>query len=133
MLDPALDALLRSTAVDDGCGVLVHRNALRPAQILQRDALQLNAGFFHNGLAASQDRNIFQHCLAAVAEARGLHGTDIERSAQFVHHKRGQRFAVDFLGDHQQRLAGTSNLFEKGQQILHVADLLIVNEDVGIL
>src|ERR1039457_7729811 len=39
LLDPALDVLLRSGAVDDGCGVLVHRDALRAAQILQLDAL----------------------------------------------------------------------------------------------
>ena len=71
LLDPAFDVLLRSAAVDDGGVVLIHRDALGAAQILQLDAFQLDAGLFHDGLAAGQDRDIFQHGLAAVAEARG--------------------------------------------------------------
>ncbi len=62
-----------------------------------------------------------------------LHGAGIQRAAQLVDHQRGQRFAFHFLGDHQQRLARARDLLENRQQVLHVADLLIVNEDVGIL
>ena len=46
-----------------------------------------------------------QHGLAAVAEARGLHGADVERAAQLVHDQGRERFAFDFFGDDEQRLA----------------------------
>ena len=97
------------------------------------NAFQLDAGLFHDGLAAGQDRDVFQHRLAAVAEARSLHRAGIQRAAQLVDHQRGQRFAFHFLGDHQQRLARARDLLEQRQQVLHVADLLLVDQDVGIL
>ena len=77
-------------------------------------------------------RDVFQHRLAAIAEARSLHGAGVQRAAQLVDHQGGQRFAFHFLGDDQQRLAGARDLLEQRQQVLHVADLLLVDQDVGI-
>ena len=77
-------------------------------------------------------RDVLQHGLAAVAEARSLHGAGVQRAAQLVDHQGGQRFAFHFLGDDQQRLAGARDLLEQRQQVLHVADLLLVDQDVGI-
>src|SRR5208282_1407231 len=37
-----------------------------------------------------------------------------------------------FLGDDQEGLAGAGDLLEHGQKILHVGDLLFVDQDVGI-
>ena len=125
-------AFCRAGAVDDGGVVLVHRDALGAAQVFQADAFQLDAGLFHDGLAAGQDGDVFQHGLAAVAEARRLHGAGVQGAAQLVHHQGGQRFAFHFLGDDQQRLAGARDLLEQRQQVLHVADLLLVDQDVGI-
>ena len=119
-------------AVDDGGRVLVHRDALGAAEILQPDALQLDAGLFHDCLAAGQDRDIFQHGLAAIAKARGLHRAGTERAAQLVHYERGQGFAFHVFGNHQERLTCARNLLEDWQEVLHVADLLVVNQDVGI-
>ena len=99
-------------AVDDGGVVLVDRDALGAAQILQADAFQLDAGLFHDRLAAGQDRDVFEHRLAAIAEARSLHGAGVQRAAQLVDHQGGQRFAFHFLGDDQQRLAGAGDLLE---------------------
>ena len=126
------DGLLRAGAVHDGGVVLIHRDALGPAQVLQPDAFQLDAGLFHDRLAAGQDGDIFQHGLAAIAEARSLHRAGVQRAAQLVDHQGGQRFAFHFLGDDQQRLAGARDLLEQRQQVLHVADLLLVDQDVGI-
>src|SRR5205807_2344340 len=84
---------------------------------------------FHDGLTASQDRDIFQHRPAAIAEARRLHGAGVQRAAQLVHHESGERFAFHFLGDDQEWLAAARDLLEQGQQVLHVADLLLVNQD----
>ena len=52
--------------------------------------------------------------------------------AQLVDHQRGQGFAFHFLGDHQQRLTRAGDLLEKRQHVLHAADLLFVDQDVGI-
>ena len=112
LLDAAFDGLLRAGAVDDGGVVLVHGDALGAAQVVQADAFQLDAGLFHDGLAAGQDGDVFQHGLAAVAEARGLHGAGVQGAAQLVDHQGGQRFAFHFLGDDQQRLAGARDLLE---------------------
>ena len=119
-------------AVDDGGVVLVHGDALGAAEVFQTHAFQLDAGLFHDGLAAGQDGDVFQHRFAAIAEARSLHGAGVQRAAQLVHHQSGQRFAFHFLGDDQQRLAGAGDLLEQRQQVLHVADLLLVDQDVGI-
>ncbi len=120
-------------AFDDGRVVLVDRDALGPAQVLQPDAFQLDAGLFHDRLAAGQDGDVFEHGLAAIAEARRLHRAGVQRAAQLVDHQRGQRFAFDVLGDDQQRLAGARDLLEQRQQVLHVADLLLVDQDVRVL
>ena len=61
----------------------------------------------------------------------GLHGAGVERATQLIHNEGGERFAFHFLGDDQERLAGTSDLLEHGQQVLHVADLLLMNQGVG--
>jgi hypothetical protein len=70
-----------------------------------RDVLQLDAEVFGDDLAAGQDSDVLQHGLAAVAEARGLDGSDLEAAAQLVDHERGQGFAFDVFSDDQQRLA----------------------------
>jgi hypothetical protein len=57
----------------------------------------------------------------------------VQGAAQLVHHQGGQRLAVDVLGDDEQRLARLGDLLEHGQKILHVRDLLLVDEDVRIL
>ena len=63
----------------------------------------------------------------------GLHGAGVQGAAQLVDHQGGERFAFHFLGDDQQGLAGAGDLLEHRQQVLHVADLLLVDQDVGIL
>lgn len=44
-----------------------------------------------------------------------------------------QRFAFDFLRHDQQRLAGLGHALEDGQQVAHVGDLLVVQQDEGII
>ena len=84
-------------------------------------------------LAAGQDGDVLEHGLAAVAEARGLHGADLQRAAQLVDDQRRERLALDVLGDDQQRLAALRDLLEQREQVLQVRDLLLVDQDVGVL
>ncbi len=76
--------------------------------------------------------DVAEHRLAAIAEAGGLHGTDVEHAAELVDDQQRQRFAFDVLGDDQQRLAGLADLLQHRHQLAQVADLLFVDQDVGV-
>ena len=55
--------------------------------------------------AAGQDRDVLEHGLAAIAEARRLDGGGLQRAAQLVDDERRQRLTFDVLRDDQQRTA----------------------------
>ena len=61
-------------------GVLVDGDLLGPAQVLQREVLQLQAQVLADQRAAGQHGDVAQHRLAAIAEAGGLDRAD--RSAR---------------------------------------------------
>ena len=71
--------------------------------------------------ATGEDGDVFEHGLAAVAEAGGLDGADVEGAAELVDHEGGQGFAFDVFGDDEERLAGLGDLLEQRQQVLEVA------------
>src|SRR5690606_21837646 len=74
-----------------------------------------------------------QHRLAAIAEARRLHGRDLHNSADVVHDQRRERLALDILGDDQERPTGLRDRLEDRQKIADVRDLLVVNQDVRVI
>ena len=69
------------------------------------------------GLAAGQDGDVVEHGLAAVAVAGRLDGGDLEDAAQLVDDQGGQGFALDVLGDDQQRLVGLGDLLQQRDQL----------------
>ena len=99
----------------------------------QLDVLQLDAQVLEDRLAAGQGGDVFQHGLAAIAVARGLDGADLQDALELVDHQRGQGIAFDVLGDDEQRLFLLGNRFQQRNQVLGGADLLLVDEDVGVL
>ena len=98
-------------------------DAARAAELRELRVLELEAHLLGDDLAAGEDRDVLEHALAAVAEARGLHGDAGEGAAQLVHDERREGLALDVLGDDQQRLAGLDDLLEHRQQIADRADL----------
>ncbi len=48
---------------------------------LQGDVLKLDAEVFGDDLATAEDGDVLEHGLATVAEARRLHGCDLEAAA----------------------------------------------------
>src|SRR5258708_4890741 len=54
-------------------------------------------------------------------------------AAQLVDDERGESLAFHVLGDDQQRLAGLHHRFEQREQLLQARQLLLVDEDVGIV
>src|ERR1700730_2562644 len=89
LADPRLDVLLFAGAVDDRGRFLVDANPLGAAEHLQGYVFEFDAEFFRYQLSGGEDRDIFEHGLAAVAEARCLDGRDLQSAAQLVDHQRG--------------------------------------------
>src|SRR5690606_19965773 len=133
LIDAALDVLRTSCAVDDRRVLLRDLDLLRLAEILERRLLERQAHFLGDHLAARQDRDVLQHRLAAIAEARRLDGRDLHDAADVVHDQRRERLALDVLGDDQKRTARLRDRLEQRQQIPDVRDLLVVDQDVRII
>src|SRR5690606_17823606 len=68
----ALDVVLGARTIDDGGVLLGDFDALRGAQHVDRDVLELDAEFLGNHLAPGKDGDVLEHGLAAVTEARSL-------------------------------------------------------------
>ena len=103
------------------------------AELRDAGVLELEAHLVGDDFAAGEDGDVFEHALAAVAEAGGLDGDAGEGAAQLVDDEGGEGFALDVFSDDQQRLARLNDLLQHREQILHGADLLVGDEDVRIL
>src|SRR6267142_2601686 len=73
------------------------------------------------------------HLLAATAEARCLDGGNLEAATQTVDDEGGERFAFDVFGDDDERLAGLHHGFQQRKQFVQVGELLLVDQDVGVI
>ena len=100
--------------------------------IAERDVLELDAEILADHLAAGEDRNVLEHRLAAIAEARRLDRRDLEAAAQLVDDQGRERLALDVLGDDQQRTARLDDRFQDREHRLQVRQLLLVDEDVRV-
>src|SRR5713226_812871 len=129
---PAFDLVVLALAFDQGGVVLVHGDLLGLAEVGHLDVLQLDAEVFGDGLAAGEGGDVLQHGFAAIAEAGRLDGADLQRATELVDDQGGQRFALDVLSDDEQRYAALGDLLQQREHILHGADFLFVDEDVGI-
>src|SRR5207253_8842426 len=72
----AFDLGMLALTFHDGGVVLVDGNLLSLAEVRHLHVLQLDAQIFGDGLSAGEDRDVLQHGLAAIAEARRLYGAD---------------------------------------------------------
>ena len=115
LLDSALDLARLAGTGDDRGIVLVDGHLLGASEVLQFHILELDTEIFGDGLAASENCDVFEHCFAAVAEARSLDGSALQCAAQLVHHQSREGFAFNVLGDDQQRLAHFGRLLEQRQ------------------
>src|SRR5208282_6089731 len=116
-------------AANYGRIVLVDQNFLALAERGDLDLLDLGAEFLGDQSAAGQNRHVLQHLLAPIAEARRLHRRDLDRCAQFVDDQRGQRLAVDVLGDYQELASGLHDALEQRQDFAQVGKFLFVEQD----
>ena len=80
-----LMALGITGAVDDRGVVLCHDDATGAAELRELRVLELEAHLLGDHLAASEDRDVLEHALAAIAEARRLDRDAGEGAAELVH------------------------------------------------
>src|SRR6516162_11021587 len=78
------DVVLAPGAVDDRRVLFLDPHLLGAAEHVERDVLELDAEIFRDHLTAGQSRDILEHGLAAIAEARRLDGRHLEAAAQLV-------------------------------------------------
>src|SRR5438034_1116498 len=133
LLNAGFDVGLLAGAVDDGGVLLVDHHLLGAAEHGERDVLELDAEIFRDRLTAGQHRDVLQHGLAAIAEARRLDGGNLQTAAQTVDDEGGEGFAFDVFGYDDQRLAGLHHGFEQRQQLVQRGELLLVDQDVGVV
>ena len=133
LLDPGLDRLGVAGAVDDRGRVLVDDHAAGVPELRDLRVLELEAHLLGDHLGAGEDRDVLEHALAAIAEARRLHGDSRERATQLVDDDRRERLALDVLCHDQQRLAGLDHRLEHRQQVLDGSDLLVRDQDKAVL
>src|SRR3546814_5581889 len=71
--------------------------------------------------------------LAAIAEARSLHCCNLQAAAQLVDHQGRKRFAFNVFSNDEERTARLNDGFQNGEHRLQVRQLLLVDQDVGIV
>src|SRR5262245_27367138 len=128
LIDAALDVRLLAGAVDDRRVLLRDLDLLRLAEVVHRGLLERQTDFLADDLASREGRDVLQHGLTAVAEARSLDGRNLDDAADVVDDERGERLALDVFRDDQKRTARLRNALEQRQQLADVRDLLVVNQ-----
>ncbi len=129
----ALDVFLLAGTIDEGGVVLGDLHLLGPAQVGQVGLIQLDAHFLGNHRGAGQNRQVFQHGLAPVAEARCLDRHTLEDPAQMIDHQGRQGLAFQVLGDDHQGLTGLGGTFQHPKNVAYVADFLVMQQDQRVV
>ena len=92
-------------------------------------------GAIHRQVAELAEKNGFDvlDLLTAFSEPRRLDCHTLERAPQLVDNQRRQGFTLNILRNNQQGRTRLRTLFEQRQQLLQVTQLLLVQENVGIV
>ena len=132
LVHTALDLLRVARTLNDGRLVLGDDHLASATEEVEGCVLQLQADFFTDDLTTGEDRDVLQHGLTAIAEARSLDGDRAEGSANLVHDEGREGFTLEILGDDRQRLAGLHDLLQNGNEVLHRRDLRVHDEHVRV-
>ena len=132
-MDTRLDGVGIAAAVDDDGVVLVDLDLTGAAEVGDGQILQIHIQLGGRVSAAGQDGDVAEHFLTAIAEAGRLDADAVEAAAQTVDEQGGQGVALDVLGDDDELLSALDDLLQNGQDVLDGRDLLVGDEDVGIV
>src|SRR5207302_5346658 len=128
--DTRLNIGLLTCTTDDCCVLLVDHHLFGTAKHVDRHVLKLDTEVRGDHSAASQDRDIFQHRLASVAEARRLDGRNLEAATQLVHNKSCECFAFDIFGNDEKWLAALHHSLKERQQLVEGREFLFIDQDI---
>ena len=132
-LDAALDVGLLAGAFDDRGVLLVDRDALGAAEVFERDVLELDAEVFGDAVAAGEDGDVFQHGLAAIAEAGSLDGATLSVPRSLFTTSVARASPSTSSAMMRSGLPVLATFSSSGSMSFKLRDLLLVDEDVGIL
>ena len=118
-------------AVDERRGVLGDDDPTSRPEHLEADLGELEADLRSHDLATGEHGHVFEHRLAAVAEAGRLDRRNGQAATDLVDHEGGERLTVDVLGHDHQRTTGADDLLEQRQQVGDRGDLALVQQEVG--
>ena len=105
----------------------------RSPSVRDRQVDELETQLFGDNPAAGENSDVLEHGLAAITESRRFAGSNFQCTAQLVDHQSGQGFALDILGNDEQRLTLLGDFLQQRQKILHAGDLLVVDENHHVL
>src|SRR5258707_1753612 len=110
--DTRFDVGLLAGTFDDRSVLFLDHHFLGAPEHVHSNLVEFDAEILADRLSAGEDRDVFEHRLAAVAEARSLHRRHFQSTAQLVDDKRCQGLALNVLGDDDERLRGLDYRFE---------------------
>ena len=110
--DTRFDVGLLAGTVDDRGVLFLDHHFFGAPEHVHRNFVEFDTEILADRLSAGQDRDVFEHRLAAVAKARSLHRRDFQPAAQLVDDKRCQGLALNVLSDDDERLRGLDYRFE---------------------
>src|SRR3546814_14310658 len=104
----------------------------RPPRSTRTDTLfpyttlfELDAEIVGDHLAAGDDSNVLQHRLAAVAEARRLHGGDLAAAPKLVDDQGGESLSIDLFRDADHRPGSLDYSFQQRPERMQVGEFTL--------
>ena len=113
LLHAAVDVGLLAAALDDRRVVLADGDLAGGAQLVELEAVELHAEVLGDEGRAGERGDVAEHRLAAVTEAGGLDGRDLQHAAEAVDDQRREGLVLHVLGDDEQRLLRHRHLVEQ--------------------
>ncbi len=103
------------------------------AEQLERGGVELEPDLLGDHRRARQDRDVLEHRLATLTEARRLDGDGLERPTNLVDDERRQGLALDVFRDDEEWSTRLHDLLQDGQHVAHRGDLRGDEQHVGVL
>ena len=100
---------------------------------MQGGLLKRHAGLFRDHCTTSKNGHVFEHGFTTVTEARSLNSHCFQDAANIVNHECCKGFTLNIFGNDKQGAASLSDLLKHRQKLTNVRDLLVMQENEGIL
>ena len=124
---------MRAAAANHRGVIGIHHHPAGLPQVLKGDFFQRQPGLIGDERGAGEHGNIIERSALLLAEFRRLHRHCFQDAAQMIHHQGGQRFALDFLRDNQQRPRRFRHRLQQAEQIANAANAPVGEQNVRLI